>query len=1281
VPTCSDEVHNGDETDADCGGSCPSRCEDGAGCATGDDCLSGVCDATSTCAVATCDDMVQNGDETDVDCGGSCPGCADGEGCAESADCESRVCETASSSCASPTCSDTVQNGDETDVDCGGSCPDGCADGGGCALDSDCQSRVCDTMSASCAVPTCTDTVQNGDETDVDCGGSCPTGCAEGARCLVDSDCVYGACDASTSRCLNSPPVGNADTVETFGNTSTVLVPGQQFSLLQNDTDVDGDTLSAIPTSTTSAQGGDVDVFADGTFEYRPPVGVQGITDSFTYELTDGLNMASATVDVQIHDELIWYVDVGSASAGTGRSDAPFGELASVNALDPASDPDGPGDYVFLYEDASASAPIALSRPGGLVLEDGQVLIGQGAPLVVPDPSTLADPTRGGPETQLTIPVTDNPQLINLYPGGDGVVLSGGDHGIRGITIHDLFGGMGLLGAFQNLLVRDVSITGGGGLVDLQDGYVDAVFDQLSSTSSNPGSALRLSQVDGTFTVSRDTDIASASDAGVEIEGGAVAVRFVGNLTIGATVRAGLSVRFVPTSGSLTVEGSTQITSSGTQGIQIDRSAVAATFSGPVTVTGAALEGIRISDSQASSDVRFDGDVLVDDAATHAIDIAAGAGTVRFTNPVTVSNRNDVAISIRETLTGSLVSFMDTASQDATVSIDNPKAIPENGIEVTGVEGDVVFQTLDVDGGGTSETGVYVAEAKDDAATSDVARPLIRLAGTSNGARDKSGGTISNHSRAGVHIENSYRTELRSLEVRDAPTAVFYRDAEGAHLLQGCDLIDFDIGASFPDRSGVLAGYSDASTGWEEIRLQDCAIAGSSLGSSQTTAVRVAEIGPVNTSATVGTIVLESSTLENHEIGIDAGDEGNGVELHIVVTGTTIRDVSRYALSSEVSGATTRAFVVTDGLNIGSVPLLDSSDVRLVADGSSELSGLLQNVTMDAGSESTGVEVQMGGLVPGDPGLPLLDVTFQGLTMGGSDSGVRVVGDKATQRSTFRLLESALGRFDPLRDPGAGLEIETASTAELDVLVDDTEIHNSGDTATSGDAGQAVDVLTTAESTLNVTVTGAFDGSSPSGSTSPLGGDPEIGREIVSVVTEDTASTCLALSGTTFTTPASAELRLFQADAGSLLEVEDLSTIATENRYPGGGAIAVDNVGAVEAPIEGCRRPVDVMRHVTSPAVTASVGSSLEHRLEIVDARGNPRSGIPSSDFIVTAISNRGAGYIPSPTITETATPGVYAISLECNAVPGPWMLQIELSPASVAGDAKPLRFYVRNTD
>ena len=46
---------------------------------------------------------------------------------------------------------------------------------------------------ADAAAHSCTDGVRNGDETDVDCGGSCPA-CATGRACLHRTDCAAGHC-------------------------------------------------------------------------------------------------------------------------------------------------------------------------------------------------------------------------------------------------------------------------------------------------------------------------------------------------------------------------------------------------------------------------------------------------------------------------------------------------------------------------------------------------------------------------------------------------------------------------------------------------------------------------------------------------------------------------------------------------------------------------------------------------------------------------------------------------------------------------------------------------------------------------------------------------------------------------------------------------------------------------------------------------------------------------------------------------------------------------------
>ncbi|EDM76080.1 putative lipoprotein [Plesiocystis pacifica SIR-1] len=67
-------------------------------------------------------------------------------------------------------CDNGEQDGDETDVDCGGSCAP-CDNGGGCMEDTDCASLYCDE--GTCAEASCEDGVQNQGEASVDCGGPC----------------------------------------------------------------------------------------------------------------------------------------------------------------------------------------------------------------------------------------------------------------------------------------------------------------------------------------------------------------------------------------------------------------------------------------------------------------------------------------------------------------------------------------------------------------------------------------------------------------------------------------------------------------------------------------------------------------------------------------------------------------------------------------------------------------------------------------------------------------------------------------------------------------------------------------------------------------------------------------------------------------------------------------------------------------------------------------------------------------------------------------------------
>jgi alpha-tubulin suppressor-like RCC1 family protein len=181
-PNCSDGVQNGNETGVDCGGSCGSclaacvgtpgsatfcdtcKCASGQGdCDSNLQCASGLVCArlgnqfnqsatTDVCVPAHCADSVQNAGETGVDCGGSCGACLSAcsgtlgdasycTGCkctAGQGDCDGNsecqlglTCQRKGNAfglgattdvCLSPSCSNNVQDGGETGVDCGGTC-------------------------------------------------------------------------------------------------------------------------------------------------------------------------------------------------------------------------------------------------------------------------------------------------------------------------------------------------------------------------------------------------------------------------------------------------------------------------------------------------------------------------------------------------------------------------------------------------------------------------------------------------------------------------------------------------------------------------------------------------------------------------------------------------------------------------------------------------------------------------------------------------------------------------------------------------------------------------------------------------------------------------------------------------------------------------------------------------------------------------------------------------------------------------------------------------------
>ncbi len=230
-----------------------------------------------------------------------------------------------------------------------------------------------------------------------------------------------------------STVVARDDNYVTTGN--SLLEISETDGVLLNDFDPEGTALtvtglnSSINLVGISAHGGDVEIFADGSFSYLPAPGFCGHIDTFTYTCTDANgNSVDALVKIEI-SEMVWYVD-NTALAGDGRSSSPFNSLAPLN--DTIGDVDEPGDFIFIFEGSG-------SYDGGIQLENDQKLIGQGVDLTI-NGKTLQTATNQPYITNKTgkvITLANNNKIrgVIVYTGSSDGIYGGGIS--RSVTISD----------------------------------------------------------------------------------------------------------------------------------------------------------------------------------------------------------------------------------------------------------------------------------------------------------------------------------------------------------------------------------------------------------------------------------------------------------------------------------------------------------------------------------------------------------------------------------------------------------------------------------------------------------------------------------------------------------------------------------------------------------------------------------------------------------------------------------------------------------------------------
>lgn len=254
--SCTDGQLNGDETDVDCGGAFCAPCAQSGdtdfcasvagGCGVGEgdcdgdaECQAGlVCKLNNgpsfnlpsnfdVCVPASCNDGIQNNGETGIDCGGTCGDCLHvgyngggnfcdsgtlcgvGEGdCDSSAQCEpGLICARDNGPkfgmpekwdvCVPAHCTDDAISGDETDIDCGGSC-------GQCPAPDHCSNMVLDAAEG---------------ETDIDCGGPCAPCAPTGDH---QSSSAFGGTGADLYFSVAALPDGGSVAVGYFADSVTI---------------------------------------------------------------------------------------------------------------------------------------------------------------------------------------------------------------------------------------------------------------------------------------------------------------------------------------------------------------------------------------------------------------------------------------------------------------------------------------------------------------------------------------------------------------------------------------------------------------------------------------------------------------------------------------------------------------------------------------------------------------------------------------------------------------------------------------------------------------------------------------------------------------------------------------------------------------------------------------------------------------------------------------------------------------------------------------------------
>jgi len=200
----------------------------------------------------------------------------------------------------------------------------------------------------------------------------------------------------------NTPPEASADAYATaFEAPLTVLAPG---GVLANDTDADGDALSAVLISAPAH--GQVTLAPDGRFFYVPNAGFSG-DDSFTYRADDGqAQSATTTVTISVAPKPNTPPEAFDDAFSVNQLGVINGDVRADNGAGADADPDGDALTVIALSTGAVGDRQLVTDPAGFVL--GEATVSADGTLVFDaDAGTRAMPAGASRSAEFVYTISD----------------------------------------------------------------------------------------------------------------------------------------------------------------------------------------------------------------------------------------------------------------------------------------------------------------------------------------------------------------------------------------------------------------------------------------------------------------------------------------------------------------------------------------------------------------------------------------------------------------------------------------------------------------------------------------------------------------------------------------------------------------------------------------------------------------------------------------------------------------------------------------------------------